>query len=97
MVTQPGESFKYCLIRWKRARDSCQTTERLVTIEAGANRMDGNQPAALRTALLSVLNSDGDRIRVPKFWDDQAAARIVDVLMRPYSGELTVGRETSCK
>jgi UDP-N-acetylglucosamine 2-epimerase (non-hydrolysing) len=66
-----------------------QNTERPVTVEAGANRVVGNHPAGIRSAIFSVLNGNGDKIRIPELWDGKAAVRIVDVLMRLYaSGQL---------
>lgn len=66
-----------------------QTTERPVTVEAGANRVVGNHPAGIRSAIFSVLNGNGSKIRIPELWDGKAAVRIVDVLMRLHiSGHL---------
>ena len=60
-------------------------TERPVTIEAGANQVVGNQPAAIRSAICSILNKKRSEIRIPELWDGSASVRIVDVLMRLYS------------
>jgi UDP-N-acetylglucosamine 2-epimerase (non-hydrolysing) len=57
-----------------------QNTERPVTVEAGANRLAGNQPAGIWAAIRSVLDAKGSDIRIPERWDGQTAVRIVDVL-----------------
>jgi UDP-N-acetylglucosamine 2-epimerase (non-hydrolysing) len=57
-------------------------TERPATLEAGANRLAGNQPAGIRTAIQAVLRERGPTIRIPELWDGKAAGRIVDVLLR---------------
>lgn len=62
-----------------------QNTERPVTVEAGCNRVVGNRPDAIRSAVWSVLNGNGNKIRIPELWDGKAAVRIVEVLMRFYS------------
>jgi UDP-N-acetylglucosamine 2-epimerase (non-hydrolysing) len=54
-------------------------TERPATIKAGANRLVGNVPAQIRSALSSVLNGNG-HIRIPELWDGKASVRIVEVL-----------------
>ncbi len=60
-------------------------TERPVTIEAGANRIVGNHPAAIRSAVGCVLKDNGHKIRIPELWDGKAAGRIVDVFLRLYA------------
>jgi UDP-N-acetylglucosamine 2-epimerase (non-hydrolysing) len=60
-------------------------TERPATVEAGANRLGGNQPEGIRAAIRAVLNDREPNIRVPELWDGKAAARIVDVFMRLYA------------
>jgi UDP-N-acetylglucosamine 2-epimerase (non-hydrolysing) len=62
-----------------------QNTERPVTVEAGANRLAGNQPAGIRAAIRSVLDGKRPTIRIPELWDGKASARIVDVLMHFYT------------
>jgi UDP-N-acetylglucosamine 2-epimerase (non-hydrolysing) len=62
-----------------------QNTERPVTVEAGANRLAGNQPAGMRAAIRSVLDGNGPDIRIPDLWDGQAAIRIVEVLRHFYA------------
>jgi UDP-N-acetylglucosamine 2-epimerase (non-hydrolysing) len=59
-----------------------QNTERPVTIEVGANRVAGNHPATIRSAVYAVLKGDGPIIRIPELWDGKTAARIVDILIR---------------
>jgi UDP-N-acetylglucosamine 2-epimerase (non-hydrolysing) len=62
-----------------------QNTERPVTVEMGANRLAGNQPAGVRAAIQSVLEGKRLNIRIPELWDGRAAVRIVDVLMHFYA------------
>jgi UDP-N-acetylglucosamine 2-epimerase (non-hydrolysing) len=61
-----------------------QNTERPVTVEAGANRLAGNQPEGVRAAIQSVLEGERPNIRIPELWDGKAAVRIVDVLMQHF-------------
>ena len=56
-------------------------TERPVTVEAGANKVVGNQPDKIRAALLAVLDGVKQQIRVPELWDGNASTRIANVLM----------------
>jgi UDP-N-acetylglucosamine 2-epimerase (non-hydrolysing) len=56
-----------------------------VTVEMGANRLAGNQPAGVRAAIQSVLEGKRPNIRIPELWDGRAAVRIVDVLLRFYA------------
>jgi UDP-N-acetylglucosamine 2-epimerase (non-hydrolysing) len=60
-------------------------TERPVTVEVGANRLAGNQPEGIRTAIQSVLDGNGPNIRIPELWDGKTAVRIVDVLLHLYA------------
>jgi UDP-N-acetylglucosamine 2-epimerase (non-hydrolysing) len=60
-------------------------TERPATVEAGANRLAGNQPGGIRAALRAVLDGREPQIRIPELWDGKAAARIVDVLVHRYA------------
>jgi UDP-N-acetylglucosamine 2-epimerase (non-hydrolysing) len=62
-----------------------QNTERPVTVEAGANRVIGNHPDEIRSAVWTVWHGDGPHIRIPELWDGKAALRIVEVLRRIYS------------
>ncbi|MER3424402.1 MAG: UDP-N-acetylglucosamine 2-epimerase (non-hydrolyzing) [Nitrospiraceae bacterium] len=58
-------------------RDS---TERPSTIEQGSNILVGNSPARILEAACRILRGDCSLGRVPKFWDGQAAKRIVEIL-----------------
>jgi len=58
-----------------------QTTERPVTVKAGANRLAGNQPEGIRAVIQSVLDEKEPDIHIPELWDGKAAVRIVEVLM----------------
>ena len=57
-------------------------TERPATVEAGANRVVGNRPDAIRAAIASICDGGKPRIRVPELWDGMASGRIVQVLRR---------------
>jgi UDP-N-acetylglucosamine 2-epimerase (non-hydrolysing) len=61
-----------------------QNTERPVTVDAGANRVVGNRPDAIRSAIWSVWNGNRPQIRVPELWDGMASRRIVEALTRVY-------------
>jgi UDP-N-acetylglucosamine 2-epimerase (non-hydrolysing) len=62
-------------------------TERPVTVHSGANRLVGNHPDAIRSAILSVLDGVAPRITIPEYWDGMSSARIVNVLTRLYCQE----------
>lgn len=53
-----------------------ENTERPITVEQGTNTLVGVDPAALRTAVDTVLDNGGKRGRVPEYWDGRAAQRI---------------------
>jgi UDP-N-acetylglucosamine 2-epimerase (non-hydrolysing) len=62
-------------------------TERPVTVECGCNRVVGNNPAAIRSAVSSALSLNGKGIRIPELWDGRAAERIAAVLDRWSGGD----------
>jgi len=59
-----------------------QSTERPVTVSAGANHVVGNHPAGILSAVRSLLNGNQYHIRIPELWDGKAAVRIIEVLLR---------------
>lgn len=61
-----------------------ENTERPVTVQAGANRVVGQQPQAIRRAISEALDRNGADIRVPEYWDGRAAKRIVSTLYEKY-------------
>ncbi len=66
-----------------------ENTERPVTIDEGTNILVG----AERDAILSAyekIQSDLPKGRIPKFWDGQAADRIVDILTDGFRTEETL-------
>jgi UDP-N-acetylglucosamine 2-epimerase (non-hydrolysing) len=56
-------------------------TERPITVDCGCNQVVGNQPSRIRSAVFSLLSTNGNHISIPELWDGKAAARIVDVLL----------------
>lgn len=65
-------------------RDS---TERPETVTVGTNELLGTDPAAIPAAFARVLSGSWKTGGVPELWDGRAAGRIVDVLLRLFSGE----------
>jgi UDP-N-acetylglucosamine 2-epimerase (non-hydrolysing) len=55
-------------------------TERPVTIDEGTNVLVGMDPDRIISAGLQILGTPHRRGQRPRFWDGQAAARILDVL-----------------
>jgi UDP-N-acetylglucosamine 2-epimerase (non-hydrolysing) len=55
-------------------------TERPVTCRQGTNRLVGNQPPAIRSAIDEILQGARLAGSVPEKWDCRAAERIVEVL-----------------
>jgi UDP-N-acetylglucosamine 2-epimerase (non-hydrolysing) len=60
-------------------------TERPATVEAGANRVVGNRPDAIRAAMSSLRSGAEPRITIPELWDGMVAGRIVQVLRDIYA------------
>jgi UDP-N-acetylglucosamine 2-epimerase (non-hydrolysing) len=60
-------------------------TERPATVEAGGNRLAGNQPGGIRAAIRAVLDERKPQIRIPELWDGGAGVRIVEALKRLYA------------
>lgn len=58
------------------------TTERPVTVETGSNRLLGDDPSKLYSAVRSVLHGPRRVGRVPRLWDGRAAERIASVVLR---------------
>jgi UDP-N-acetylglucosamine 2-epimerase (non-hydrolysing) len=57
------------------------STERPVTISEGTNRLVGTDPADI-IAGWNDIKAGGGTPRIPRFWDGQAARRIVEILLR---------------
>jgi UDP-N-acetylglucosamine 2-epimerase (non-hydrolysing) len=57
------------------------STERLVTIEIGANRLAGTDPLAIVRELRAVLQNGHGHFQTPEKWDGHAAHRIAEVLL----------------
>jgi UDP-N-acetylglucosamine 2-epimerase (non-hydrolysing) len=56
-----------------------ETTERVETIEKGANRLCGMDKERIRTCLQEALKNSR-QFEIPLFWDDQVSTRIADVI-----------------
>ncbi len=56
-------------------------TERPVTVTEGTNTLVGTSHARIVAEARNILGGNGKRGRVPKFWDGQAAQRIVQCLL----------------
>jgi len=55
-------------------------TERPITIKEGTNHVVGNDPGRILRTALRVLRSRRPPLKKPRYWDGQAARRIVSVL-----------------
>jgi UDP-N-acetylglucosamine 2-epimerase (non-hydrolysing) len=60
-----------------------ENTERPVTIDEGTNRLVGLDPVRIVSAGLSALRAPARPKPPPKFWDGQAARRILDIMLGP--------------
>lgn len=59
-----------------------ENTERPITVEVGCNRVVGNHPAGIRSAISSILSRNGQEVGTPELWDGHASERIVNVLIQ---------------
>lgn len=62
-----------------------ENTERPITIKEGTNKLVGSDPARIIEEALKVLECPPTRASRPKFWDGQAATRIIDDMARRYA------------
>lgn len=60
-----------------------KNTERPVTVESGTNTIAGTKTDAIKDAIRRQIGGKKRR-GIPKNWDGQAAARIVDILVRSH-------------
>jgi UDP-N-acetylglucosamine 2-epimerase (non-hydrolysing) len=58
------------------------STERPITVEQGTNTVVGHDPARILAEYNKVLAGSGKPGRVPRYWDGQAACRIVQIMQR---------------
>ncbi|GAF95215.1 unnamed protein product, partial [marine sediment metagenome] len=58
-----------------------KSTERPVTLAEGTNILVGFYPEKIVAAAENILNGNVKTGKFPKYWDGQAAERIVDVFM----------------
>jgi len=73
-----------------------ENTERPITVSEGTNTIVGANPEVIRIEARKVLDGAGKSGRVPRFWDGQSAARIVDVLEHDLSQDRSPdGSDTS--
>jgi UDP-N-acetylglucosamine 2-epimerase (non-hydrolysing) len=56
-------------------------TERPVTVSDGTNRIVGQDPETIWTAVQEVLDADRGPGRVPEYWDGRAAERVVAAVL----------------
>ncbi|MEI6084588.1 MAG: UDP-N-acetylglucosamine 2-epimerase (non-hydrolyzing) [Verrucomicrobiota bacterium] len=59
-----------------------ENTERPVTVTEGTNTLVGTSHAKIVAEARQILAGHGKRGRIPKYWDGQAARRIVECLLR---------------
>jgi len=59
-----------------------ENTERPITVTRGTNTLVGTDSNTIVRESLNILNGNGKEGHIPKFWDDQVAQRIVEVLNR---------------
>ncbi|MGA9769965.1 MAG: UDP-N-acetylglucosamine 2-epimerase (non-hydrolyzing) [Blastocatellia bacterium] len=57
-----------------------RNTERPITVTEGTNTIVGNDPETIKREAFAALDAETRPIRVPEFWDGQAARRIVDAI-----------------
>jgi UDP-N-acetylglucosamine 2-epimerase (non-hydrolysing) len=67
------------------------TTERPITMTEGTNRLVGVKPERIRAAIERVLEDPPVREHIPKFWDGEAATRIVAHLRRRFVEPASAG------
>jgi UDP-N-acetylglucosamine 2-epimerase (non-hydrolysing) len=77
-----------------------ENTERPITCDEGTNTLIGLDPDRIIAAGLKALAAPAKTGRVPRLWDGQAAARILDVLegraeSSPAAAEATVRHDTA--
>jgi UDP-N-acetylglucosamine 2-epimerase (non-hydrolysing) len=56
-------------------------TERPVTVSEGTNRVVGQDPDVIWAAVQDVLDQPQGKVRVPEYWDGQAAERVVRAVL----------------
>jgi UDP-N-acetylglucosamine 2-epimerase (non-hydrolysing) len=69
-----------------------ENTERPATIVQGTNRLVGTRPENILKAAHEVIGSAFPANRVPELWDGRAAARIIDILERIASPQLSAAQ-----
>jgi UDP-N-acetylglucosamine 2-epimerase (non-hydrolysing) len=59
-----------------------ETTERPVTLDEGTNVLVGSNPAKIVSAFNRFFHDGRRAAHCPRYWDGQAARRIIDVLIK---------------
>lgn len=57
-----------------------ENTERPVTVSIGTNYLIGKDPLRIMETVTNILNGQGKKGEIPRFWDGKAGDRIVKVL-----------------
>ena len=71
-----------------------ENTERPVTVEEGTNVLVGSDPKKIYEAFTSVVRDRRGGAKFPRYWDGQAASRIVRILngWAPVANSLSFGK-----
>jgi len=62
-----------------------ENTERPVTVSIGTNYLIGKDPLRIMETVTDILNGQGKKGEIPRFWDGKAGDRIVKVLAEAVS------------
>ena len=86
VITDSGgiqEESTYLGVPCLTARDS---TERLITVEVGTNRVVGKAGRDLVGDVDAIINGDTEKGARPPLWDGQAARRIQQIILTRLPG-----------
>jgi UDP-N-acetylglucosamine 2-epimerase (non-hydrolysing) len=64
-----------------------ENTERPITITQGTNTLVGTDPIRIVEESLKIISGNGKNGKIPKFWDDKVAQRIIGVLQSQIPGK----------
>jgi UDP-N-acetylglucosamine 2-epimerase (non-hydrolysing) len=82
VLTDSGGIQEETTILGVRCLTMRENTERPITIEHGANKLVGTDPARILSIALDTLETKPEPGRIPELWDGKAAGRILDILER---------------